>query len=162
MLLKSRKYEDIKFSLNLVKNSDGIIRAYVRIQLANLPEETRKPIMLERSHRLAELILLDCHERVKHNGVRETLVESQSQYWVSRGKSFVKKLLYRCTLCRYLNSRPYSYPKSPELPNARLHDDYAFDHFGHLLYKSNFHGEDEENEVANVLLYYIHVLLREE
>ena len=61
VLLKNMKYEDIKCSLNLVKNSDGIIRTYGRIQLANLPEETRKPIMLERSHRLAELILLDCH-----------------------------------------------------------------------------------------------------
>ena len=99
--------------------------------------------MLERSHRLSELILLDCHERVKHNGVRETLVEFQSQYWVTRGKSFVKKILYRCTLCRYLNSRLYSYPKSPQLPNLRLQDDYAFaatgiDRFGHLFYKSNF------------------------
>ena len=160
LLLKNTKYEDIKCSLNLVKNSDGIIRAHGRIQLANLPEETRKPIMLERSHRLSELILLDCHERVKHNGVRETLVEFQSQYWITRGKSFVKKILYRCTLCRYLNSRPYSYPKSPQLPNARLQDDYAFaatgiDHFGHLFYKSNFRGEDEENEVRKcfVVLY---------
>ena len=60
VLLKSTKYEDIKSSLNLIKNNDGIFRAYGRIQLANLPEETRKPIMLERSHRLAERILLDC------------------------------------------------------------------------------------------------------
>ena len=51
-----------------------------------------------------------------------------------------------------MNSRPYSYPESPELPNVRLQDDYAFaatgiGHLGHLLYKSNFRGEDEENEV---------------
>ena len=92
--------------------------------------------------------------------MRESLVEFQSQYWVTRVKRFLKKILYRCTLCRYLNNRPYSYPKSPELPNVRLQNDYAFpatgiDHFGHLFYKSNFRGEDEENEVGKcfVVLY---------
>ena len=101
ILVKGDKYEDIRCSLNLVKDEDDMIRAYGRIQLAKIPDERLRPIMLERSHRLAELILWDCHFRVKHNGVRETLNEFQSQYWVTRSKSFVKKILNRCV---YVNS----------------------------------------------------------
>ena len=114
-LVKNEKYDNIKCVLNLIAENDSIIRAFGRIQRANLTDEIRKPIMLERNHKLAKLILWECHRRVKHNGVRETLVEFQAQYWVTKSKSFVKKILYRCTLCRFTNSCPYSYPKSPEL-----------------------------------------------
>ena len=98
-LLKNENYENIRCALNLVEE-DGLIRAHGRIQRANLPDEVRKPIMLERKHKMSELILWDCHHRVKHNGVRQTLVEFQLQYWVTKSKSFVKKILYNCVICR--------------------------------------------------------------
>ena len=47
-------------------------------------------------------------------------------YWVPRGKSFVKKILHRCLICRKFNSRPYSYPNSPNLPNVTVNDKIAF------------------------------------
>ena len=161
ILVNSDNYEDVKCSLNLIEDEKGIIRAYGRIQQAKIPEETLKPIMLERSHHFAELILWDCHIRVKHNGVRETLIEFQSQYWVTRSKSFVKKILNKCVLCKFLNSRQYSYPKSPELPDIRFKDDRAFavtgiDHFGPLYCKSNFREispEEEDIHNCHVLLY---------
>ena len=106
----------------------------------------------------------ECHRRVKHNGVRETLVEFQAQYWVTKSKSFVKKILYRCTLCRFINSRPYSYPKSPELPElpeSRLKGGNVFattgiDHFGPLYCHSNFRGDtigEDEVHKCHVVLY---------
>ena len=154
--MNNEKYENIKCALNLIGEKDGIIRAFGRIQRANLPDEIRKPIMLERNHKLAELILWECHRRVKQNGVRETLVEFQAQYWVTKSKSFVKKILYRCTLCRFIDSRPYSYPKSPELSEIRLKGGNVFattgiDHFGPLYCQSNFRGDTiDEDEVHNV------------
>ena len=65
VLVNNRKYEEIKCSLNLVTNDDGIIIALGRIQQAsNISAGRRKPIMLERSHKLAELIIVECHHRV--------------------------------------------------------------------------------------------------
>ena len=69
--------------------------------------------------------------------------------------------MHKCVLCRYLNSRPYAYPKSPDLPKARLRDDHAFsatgvDHFGPLYCKSNFRSDsvdEEEMHKCYVLLY---------
>ena len=111
------------------------LHIFYRIKHAKLAEKTRTPIILERNHRLSELIVWDCHKRVMRNGVRETLAEFQSQYLVTKSMSFVKKILHRCVICRCLNVRPYTYPKSPVLPERRLKDDYAFvvtgiDHFG--------------------------------
>ena len=59
-------YESLKCSLNLVEETDGVIRVYGRIQRANLPDEIRNPVMLDRNHKVAELILWDCH----HRGIR--------------------------------------------------------------------------------------------
>ena len=81
----------IKCYLNLIEDNGGIIRAYGHIKRANLPVETRNPIMLERGHTISELILRERHKRVKHNGVREALTEFQS--WVTKSTSFVKRIL---------------------------------------------------------------------
>ena len=105
ILVNDNKYEQIKGSLNLLRDEEGVIRAYGRIQQAKIPEEALESIMLDRSHRLAELMLWDCHDCVKHNVVRETLNEFISQYWVTQSRSFVRKILNRCVLCRFLNSR---------------------------------------------------------
>ena len=97
---------------------------------------------------------------MKHDGVKETLTEFRSKYWVTKSRSFVQKILYKCVLCRYLNSRPYVYPKCPDLPKTMLKDDYAFsatgvDHFGPLYCKNDFRSDLDENKMhkCHVLLY---------
>ena len=142
-LKRNPKNEDIRCSLNLTEDGDGILRAPGRIKHSPLPETRRCPIMLDREHWLAELILWDCHDRVWHNGPKETRTEFQSDYWVTQCYRFVSKILYRCVLCRFLNSRAYNYPKSPELPELRFNDVNAFnvtgvDHFGPLYCRSDF------------------------
>ena len=74
-LRKNEKFDEINCSLNLVEDKNGLLRARGRIQRSNLSEKERNPVMLERSHKLTELIVLDCHVRVMHNGVRLTQVE---------------------------------------------------------------------------------------
>lgn len=32
----------------------------------------------------------DIHERVKHNGIRDTLTTTQERYWIIRGREFVE------------------------------------------------------------------------
>ena len=42
--------------------------------------ETRSPILLTRKHKLTELIVLDCHQRLKHARQRQALTELQSRF----------------------------------------------------------------------------------
>ena len=81
---------------------------------------------MNRDHRLTELLVWDAHNRIKHLGERQTLAENRCCYWVPRDKIFVKKILHRCLICTRFNSRPYSFPNSPNLPNIRVSDKIAF------------------------------------
>ena len=126
-LENSDNFNNLKNSLRLQKDSNDIYRSSSRISNAkSLSYDAKNPIILCRNHRLTEMIVWDAHNRIKHLGERQTLAEIRSCYWIPRGKSFVKKVLHRCITCKRLNSRPYSCPKSPNLPEVRLNDDDAF------------------------------------
>ena len=133
----------MKNNLKLEEDGDGILRSMKRLINANLPYSTRAPIILCRKHRLSELIVLEKHTLVKHNGERQTLAEVRRNYWIPRGKSFVKHVLLPCRKCKEFNSRPYSYPDTPNLPRLRLRDDVPFsgtgvDYFGPLYCREIF------------------------
>ena len=48
--------------------------------------------MLSRNHEVTKLIVLRCHKKVYHNGVKQTLNELRAEFWVNRGRSYVRKL----------------------------------------------------------------------
>ena len=80
-----------------------------------------------------------------HDGERHTLTEGRNQYWIPRVKSFIKKILSKCATCRKVNSRPYNYPVSPDLPSVCLNDDVSFsgigvDYIGALYCKNLFNS----------------------
>ena len=62
-------FTNLENQLRLVKDGHEIYRCEGRLSNAkNLPYETRSPILLARKHKLTELIVLDCHQRLKHVG----------------------------------------------------------------------------------------------
>ena len=68
--------------MNLFVDTNGFIRCKGRLSSANLPYEAKEPYYLYRSHKLVELMVLDCHEKVKHNGQRQTLAEFRCSFWI--------------------------------------------------------------------------------
>ena len=62
-----------------------------RLANAEIPYAVKYPILLPKSHPLTRLIVTQAHERVFHNGVKETLAETRAKYWILRGRSFTKK-----------------------------------------------------------------------
>ena len=65
-----------------------------------IPYAAKYPILLPRSHPLTSLIVKQAHERVCHNGVKEILAETRAKYWILSGRSFTKKMIHRCVICR--------------------------------------------------------------
>ena len=68
----------------------------------------------------------------------------------SRRKSYIKQVLYHCIICRRLNSRPYNYPRSPNLPLSLVDDSYPFicteiDHTG-VVYCRSIYNDNVLNE----------------
>ena len=72
----------------------------------------------------------DCHRKVNHGGLIETLAELRSQYWVTKGRQFVKKTLHRCVTCKRLERIPFKSPRHADLPETGVTDHAAFTDVG--------------------------------
>lgn len=87
-LKRKGDYKELKKNLSLREDEEGVIRSYGRYKHANIPFDNKAPIMLNRDHRLAEIIVNYCHSKVLHRGVKQTLTELRSKYWITKGRSF--------------------------------------------------------------------------
>ena len=80
----------------------------------------KHPILLNKKHYLTYLIVKNAHERVQHNGVKETLTEVHSKYWIIRGRSLVKSFIHKCIICRRIDGTPLHAPPALPLPTFRV------------------------------------------
>ena len=55
-----------------------------------------------------------------HCGLRSTLAELRTRYWISKGWKFVKKMLKRCFICRKMEGRPFHSPPPAAIPKYRV------------------------------------------
>ena len=72
------------------------------------------------------MIVEACHRKVNHGGVKETLVELRSEYWVPKGRQLVKKTLHLRSVSKKLEGLPNKAPKRADLPETRVTDVPAF------------------------------------
>ena len=72
--------DQIKNRLGLFEDDKCIIRCKGRLANAKITYKERYPAIVPRNHHLTKLIIRDCHYRVGHNGVRETLAEVRSRF----------------------------------------------------------------------------------
>ena len=125
-LLEDSKFPLWKQQLGLFLDQFGVWRCGGRMHNSCLPSAARAPILLDKRHRLAMLVVMDAHKRVLHNGVKETLSELRSTYWLIRGRQFVRKILHGCVVCRKLEGRPCQGNPPPPLPNYRVQPSRPF------------------------------------
>ena len=116
--------------LNLFLDENQFIRCEGRLENSTLPKEAKKPILLPSKHRFTELIIQVVHERVHHNGIRETLNSVRETYWILRGRETVKRVLRRCVLCKRMEGMSYATPREPSLPSSRVSDEAPFTNTG--------------------------------
>ena len=107
-------------------DKDGLWRCNGRLSNANIPETTKQPILLLTEHHLTTLIVHEYHNAVKHNSVSETLAHLRSEYWIIRGRNFVRKLIHQCVVCRKIECPPYQSPSAPALPDCRVSEEPQF------------------------------------
>ena len=96
--------------------NEGILRCQGRLLNSDLHFEGKKPIILPKYHHFTPLIVTDSHVNVHHGGVRATLAEVRSKFWVPKGRQYVKRLLNKCTTCKKLTGKPYEGPGAAALP----------------------------------------------
>ena len=118
--MEDGKFEMWKKQFGLHVDENGLLRCKGRLGNVDLPVPTSHPVLLCKKHPLTSLIVREAHERVMHNGVKETLTEICTKYWIVKGRQVVKRMIHKCVLCRRFDCPPYHAPSPPPLPEFRV------------------------------------------
>ena len=119
-------------NLNPMKDEDGLLRIDGRLRHAELPYESKHPVILPKEHPITKLVVQSVHEKLGHGtGVEHTLCELRSRFWVIKGRRLVREVLHHCQACkRRFNAKPVGQMVAP-LPRQRVTSSMkAFDHVG--------------------------------
>ena len=130
LFLSESNSDNIKHNLMIEKDEKGLYCSIGGLSNANLNFNTKFPILLHNYHYLTELIVKDNHEKVLHNGFKDTLSEVWKHYWIVRGRNYIKKILRKCIVCKKFGARCYSYPSASNLPKSRVNQGNPFGSFG--------------------------------
>lgn len=97
------------------------------------------------------------HERVLDKGLKETLAEVRSKFWIVKGGQKVKSVLSKWSVCKRLQGTHYPVPESPDLPSFRVREDYAFScvgvDFAGPLYARSWNNGAREMTKTYVVLF---------
>ena len=97
----------------------GIIRVGGRLKHAQIPYNAKHPIILPGTHHCTRLIIQDVHSRNAHSGPTFTLSLLRERYWITRGRSVTRSVVYNCFPCKKATSKPAP-PVMSNLPATRL------------------------------------------
>ena len=130
MIVADKSFKQWQQQLDLFRDERGLWRCRGRIQNAGVPYCTKHPVLLHKDHHFTMLIVKQAHSRVLHGGVKETLAELRSKFWIVRGRNFVKSIIHQCYACRRYEGQPYSAPPPPPLPTFRVEESPPFSFTG--------------------------------
>ena len=119
-LMQDKQFDKWKKQFGLFLDQTGIWRCGGRLGNADILYGTKHPILLSKQHFLTKLIVRNAHERVMHNGVKDTLTEVRSKFCIVKGRSFIKWIIRKCVLYRRFESKPYWNPPPPPLPTFQV------------------------------------------
>ena len=118
-LKKEKHFPELEKRLG-IKENDGILRYYGRLDHAVLGEEAKHPVILPKHHPVTRLIVDSCHRCVLHGRTRNTLAEFRSQYWMEKARQVMKAILRRCAACKRRQARPFNNPAPGQLPEFHV------------------------------------------
>ena len=122
--------QKIENTLGTFVDSNMLIRCEGRLKNSSLPFDSRHPILMPRHHKITSLLILSCHDKVMHNGTKETLAELRSRFWIIKGRQVVKMILRKCVNCKRIQGLSYGAPSQSQLPEFRVQEKHAFSSVG--------------------------------
>ena len=125
-LLQDPHFEKLKGQFGLFLDENGVWRCGGHLSKAKIPYGVKYPILLPRQHHLTTLVVRGAHSRVLHNGVKETLTEVRSKFWIVKGRAFVRKCIHQCIVCKRFEGKPLLGPTPPPLPDFRVQQEPPF------------------------------------
>lgn len=119
-LTNDHRFNLWKRQLDLYLDKWEVWRCGGRMAKSCLSLSAQNPILLDKDHHLTELIVMRAHHRVLHNGVKDTLAELRSEYWLVKGRQYVRRLIHKCVVCKRQEGKPCEANPPPPLPEFRV------------------------------------------
>ncbi|XP_065896199.1 uncharacterized protein [Dysidea avara] len=138
---------NLRNQLNLQQDDTGLLRCHGRYENAtSLNQAMKCPKLLPKDEHYTRLVVEDCHKRVFHAGVSQTLAQLRLEYWIPHGRSTVRKLLKQCRVCCRCEGTANRKPDMPPWPKERVVEALPFeytglDYFGPLYIKQYANGD---------------------
>ncbi|EYC16207.1 hypothetical protein Y032_0034g2857 [Ancylostoma ceylanicum] len=111
-----KRYPDKK----VFKDDNGIIRYESRLQNADIPLDTKSPMLLPKDSDLCRLVVNHIHKQYAHCGAEQTLSIVRQRFWIPKPSVTISKYVRKCITCKKVNGLPYGAPLMPPLPGDRV------------------------------------------
>ena len=136
----------------------GILRTKGRVELMNIDQNWRHPIILPSRHQFTNLLVLSKHLSIGCGGVNYPHRVLQEKYWIVNSKSTIKRILKTCIRCKVMYPTTKEQPISP-LPPDRVNVTECFTHIamdlsGVLYTKDKIQTESEVVTQHNKRYYF--------
>ena len=145
----SKKLQELSSHLGTYTDEKAIIRCQGRLLNSNLPSETIHPILLPRDHHITNLIIQDCHERVMHNGTKETLLQLRSRFWIIKGRQLVKKAHSKVCYMQKDSKTVLCLSNNWSVSEFKVREEHAFSSVG-LDFAGPFYVKTSSNPLRKV------------
>ena len=99
-------FDEWRKQFDLFRDEKEILRCGGRLTNSDLQYSTKHPIFLSKQTHLAMLIARKAHEKVLRNGVKDTLTEIRTKYWIVKRRSLVRSVIHQCVVCRRYEGKP--------------------------------------------------------
>lgn len=93
-------------SLKTMLDNDGILRVQGRLKHALLPYAEKHPIILPAKSVFTTLNIRQAHFRAMHGGLQLTLRTTRDEFWITNGKTTVKRYINKCITCYRSRCQP--------------------------------------------------------
>ena len=139
-----------------------VLRCRTRQENSLLQHSAIYPILIPTTVRNAQgeneacsftrLLVIKAHQEMGHAGVPSTLSHIRNEFWLPKGRNFVRRILKECFQCKKVQGPPFSTPTAPPLPAFRVVQTRPFDNVG-LDYLGPFRCK--ENKGPKYKVWYI-------
>ena len=79
------KFNILKRELNIV-SKNNILKCEGRLKNAPITPDGKLPVLINRNHYLAKLIVWDFHLNLKHAGCKQALTEIRQKFWITQAR----------------------------------------------------------------------------
>ncbi len=103
--------------------------------------ETKRPVILPKTHYVSKLILQHVHRNLGHAGRNHMLSTLQKRYWIINANSACRKVITECVVCRRFwgkigEQKMADLPKERIMPDLPPFSNTCVDYFGPIDVKS--------------------------